>query len=311
MKTVSKVTWLAALLLLALAGAASATHRTPIALFGAFVVVVLGVRTVRRGALKLDMRRALAAGEFDLFYQPLVNLHTKEVTGFEALLRWRHPKRGLLSPSEFIPLAEDSGVIIPLGEWMIRKACQEAARWPSNISVAVNLSPAQFSRGNPVDVVKAALARAGLHPSRLELGITEAVLLGEVEATLSTLHQLRNIGVRLSMDDVGADYSSLNLLRSLPFDKIKIDRPIVRHLSSREDCLAILRTVTGLGITTTAKGVETQEQVEKLRAEGCTEVQGQVVGQPRPIEDYAEFLGQQPHSASRQEQRRTQMALAV
>jgi diguanylate cyclase (GGDEF)-like protein len=247
-----------------------------------------------RRALELDLRKALAASEFELFYQPQLCLRTDEITGFEALLRWRHPERGLVSPGEFIPLAEESGLIVPIGEWVLRQACEEATKWPQHISVAVNLSPMQFKGRNLVQTVLSALAHSGLAPTRLELEITESILLRETEANLSTLYQLRELGARISMDDFGTGYSSLSYLRAFPFDKIKIDRSFVRDLAERPDCVAIVRAVSGLGaslgITTTAEGVETHDQLQRLREEGCTEVQGFLLGPPQPASELVALM---------------------
>ena len=251
-------------------------------------------RIQARRILELDLRKAFAHGEFELYYQPLINLSSNGVSGFEALLRWRHPERGMVAPAEFIPLAEEIGLIVPLGEWVLRKACSEAVKWPSELKIAVNLSPAQFRSRGVVQAVLTALAYSGLPADRLELEITESVLLGETDVNLATLHQLREIGVRISMDDFGTGYSSLSYLRCFPFDKIKIDRSFVRDLSERPDCLAIIRAVAGLGISlgiaTTAEGVETQEQLDQLRAEGCTEVQGYLFSPPRPATELAGLM---------------------
>jgi EAL domain-containing protein (putative c-di-GMP-specific phosphodiesterase class I) len=237
-----------------------------------------------RRALELDLRQALASGQLELHYQPLVSLHPGNVSGFEALLRWRHPQRGMVSPADFIPLAEEIGLITPIGEWVLRQACAEAATWPGQLKVAVNLSPAQFKSRNLVQAVMTALASSGLSPLQLELEVTESVLLHDNEATLNMLHQLRGLGVRISMDDFGTGYSSLSYLRSFPFDKIKIDRSFLREISQREDCVAIIRAVTGLGssvgMATTAEGVETKEQLHRVREEGCTEVQGYLFSPP-------------------------------
>jgi len=251
-------------------------------------------RIQARRMLELDLRKAFANGEFELFYQPLINLNSDAVSGFEALLRWRHPERGMIAPAEFIPLAEEIGLIVPLGEWVLRKACTEAMSWPAELKVAVNLSPAQFRSRGVVKAVLTALAYSRLAASRLELEITESVLLGETEANLATLHQLREIGVRISMDDFGTGYSSLSYLRCFPFDKIKIDRSFVKELSERPDCVAIIRAVAGLGmslgIATTAEGVETEEQLERVRVEGCTEVQGYLFSAPRPATELGALL---------------------
>ena len=242
-----------------------------------------------RRTLELDLRRALVMSEFELYYQPLVDLTSNEVSGFEALLRWHHPERGLVPPSDFIPVAEEIGLIVPVGEWVLRRACAEAATWPDEIKVAVNLSPAQFKSKGLALAVTSALGNSGLSPKRLELEITESVLLLESESTLATLHQLRALGVRISMDDFGTGYSSLSYLRSFPFDKIKIDQSFVRDLSEREDSIAIVRAVSGLGrnlgMATTAEGVETSQQLGQLRGEGCTEVQGYFFSRPMPAGD--------------------------
>jgi EAL domain-containing protein (putative c-di-GMP-specific phosphodiesterase class I) len=244
--------------------------------------------------LELDLRKAFANGEFELFYQPLINLQADAVSGFEALLRWRHPERGMIAPAQFIPLAEEIGLIVPLGEWVLRQACAEAMRWPGALKVAVNLSPAQFRSRGLVQAVLTALAYSRLPANRLELEITESVLLGETDANLAMLHQLRGIGVRISMDDFGTGYSSLSYLRSFPFDKIKIDRSFVSELAQRPDCVAIIRAVAGLGISlgiaTTAEGIETPEQLERVRAEGCTEVQGYLFSAPRPASEIGALI---------------------
>jgi predicted signal transduction protein with EAL and GGDEF domain len=251
-------------------------------------------RIQARRSLELDLRKAYQNGEFELYYQPLVNLERDEVSGFEALLRWRHPERGMIQPNEFIPLAEEIGLIVPIGEWVLRRACDEAATWPANIKIAVNLSPVQFRSRGLVQAVLSALAHSGLSAQRLELEITESVLLGETEANLATLHSLRALGASISMDDFGTGYSSLSYLRSFPFDKIKIDRSFVNEMMERADCVAIIRAVAGLGmslgIATTAEGVETSAQLDCLRAEGCTEIQGYLVSPPRPASEVWQLL---------------------
>jgi diguanylate cyclase (GGDEF)-like protein/PAS domain S-box-containing protein len=247
-----------------------------------------------RRLLELDLRKAFVNGEFELYYQPLINLRENRISGFEALLRWRHPKRGMVPPGEFIPLAEEIGLIGPLGEWVLRQACTEATRWPQELNIAVNLSPVQFRSRSVVQAVMTALAYSRLRPERLELEITESVLLADTEANLATLHKLREIGARISMDDFGTGYSSLSYLRSFPFDKIKIDRSFVDDLANRPDCLAIIHAVVGLGaslgIATTAEGVETNEQLQHLRAEGCTEVQGFLFSRPRPAAEILDLI---------------------
>ena len=256
----------------------------------------------KRRTLELDLRQALVNGEFELYYQPLVNLEKEEICGFEALLRWRHPVHGQMLPSEFIPMAEETELIVPIGEWVIRQACAEAGKWPENLSVAVNLSSVQFKRRNLAQIVMSALARSGLAAHRLELEITESVLLLNVEPTLATLHQLRNIGVRISMDDFGTGYSSLSYLRSFPFDKIKIDRSFVRDLNTDEDSIAIVRAVTGLGtslgMSTTGEGLETQEELDFLKREGCTEAQGFFFSRPRPASEIFKMLAESNPAAA-------------
>jgi diguanylate cyclase (GGDEF)-like protein len=249
-----------------------------------------------RRRLEVGLRRALANEEFELHYQPLVSLSDNSVSGFEALLRWRDPERGLVPPGEFISLAEETGMIVPIGDWVIKRACADAAAWPRNLSVAVNLSAVQFRGRHLPTVVFAALAAASLSANRLELEITESVLLKNSEATLATLHQLRDFGVRISMDDFGTGYSSLSYLRSFPFDKIKIDQSFIRDLDGSDDSLAIVRAVTGLGaalgMTTTAEGVETREQLDCLRREGCTEAQGYLISRPLQVAHLPKFLDQ-------------------
>ena len=256
----------------------------------------MDARMKLRRSLELDLRKALAHGEFELFYQPVVNLARDEIRGFEALLRWRHPERGLIPPLDFIPLAEETGLIIPIGEWVVRNACAEAATWGGDVTVAVNLSAIQFRSKNLVPTIVSALATSRLPATHLEVEITESVLMQDNDATLAVLHQLRELGVRISMDDFGTGYSSLSYLRQFPFDKIKIDRSFVRDLAERSDSLSIVRAVTGLGsslgMTTTAEGVETPEQLSMLRAEGCTEVQGYIFSPPRPAHEVARLLKQ-------------------
>jgi diguanylate cyclase (GGDEF)-like protein/PAS domain S-box-containing protein len=246
----------------------------------------MDARARARRLLEIDLRRALPAGQFELYYQPLVSLKTGAITGFEALLRWHHPSRGMVPPAEFIPLAEEIGLIAPLGEWVLRQACAEAARWPGELKIAVNLSPVQFRTGNLTHSILTALASSGLPASRLEVEITETILLAESEANLTLLHRLRALGVSVSMDDFGTGYSSLSYLRAFPFDKLKIDRSFVSDLAAGGGCMAIVRAVTSLGlslgISTTAEGVETSEQLEWLRNEGCTEMQGYYFSPPVP-----------------------------
>jgi diguanylate cyclase (GGDEF)-like protein len=247
-----------------------------------------------RRRLEAELRSAIRYGEFELFYQPLLDAKEEAIAGVEALLRWRHPERGLVSPMEFIPLAEETGLIVPLGEWVIRRACADAAEWPEEVSVSVNLAAAQFEAGNLVPIVVSALSTAGLSARRLVLEITETALLEDTQATLETLHMLRGLGVRIAMDDFGTGYSSLSYLRSFPFDKIKIDRSFVKDLPNDPDTLAIVKAVATLGATLgmelTAEGVETEEQLRLVRAEGYTEIQGNYYGKPQPAMEIARLL---------------------
>lgn len=247
-----------------------------------------------RRTLEIDLRKAIAVGEFELFYQPLVNLESDTLSGFEALLRWNHPTKGMIPPLTFIPLAEDTGLIIPLGEWVLRQACNEAAKWPDDLKIAVNLSPVQFRNKNLVSTVTSAIAKSGIAAARLELEITETVMLQNTEQTLAVLRMLQGIGVRISMDDFGTGYSSLSYLRSFPFDKIKIDRSFVKDLDKGEEAIAIIRAISGLGKTlgmiTTVEGVETKAQLEQVRAEGCTEVQGYLFSVPQPASEVPRLL---------------------
>src|SRR5450830_1688224 len=254
----------------------------------------LDARVKARHKLDTDLCDALANGEFELYYQPIVNLQTNQVSGCEALLRWHHPERGVVEPTEFIPVAEENGLIASLGEWVLRQACADAATWPDGVKVAVNLSPTQLMGGKLLPVVMNALAASGISASRLEFEITESVLMQNTFASLAMLHQLRDIGVRIAMDDFGTGYSSLSYLRSFPFDKIKIDRSFIRELGKENDCVAIIRAVTrlgrSLGMITTAEGVETEEQLEILRTEGCTQVQGYLFSPPRPVAEVPAIL---------------------
>jgi diguanylate cyclase (GGDEF)-like protein/PAS domain S-box-containing protein len=249
-----------------------------------FFEVEMDSRIQSRRELQLALKRALANDELELHYQPLVDLHTNEVTGFEALLRWTHPQRGPIPPAEFIPLAEESGLIASLGEWVLHEACAEAATWPTDLTVAINLSSVQFSSGDLLALVINALGASGLAARRLELEITESVLLQENDHNLSTLRQLHGLGVRISLDDFGTGYSSLSYLRSFPFDKIKIDRSFVNEISDNSDCRMIVRAIAdlaaGLRMVTTAEGVESLDQLERLRAEGCVEAQGFIFSKP-------------------------------
>ena len=247
----------------------------------------------RRG-LEMDLRKALVNDEFEMYYQPLVHLQTNQITAFEALLRWNHPARGLVSPGEFIPIAEDTGLIVQIGEWVLRTACKEAANWPEHIKIAVNLSPVQLKDRRLLAVVKSAIANSGLMASRLQLEITESILMQNTFATLSLLHELRRMGVQIAMDDFGIGYSSLSYIRSFPFDKIKIDRSFIADITNGVGPLAIVNAVAGLAnclnMVSTAEGVETNEQRNTLQGTGCTEMQGYLFSKARPASALAEFF---------------------
>jgi diguanylate cyclase (GGDEF)-like protein len=249
-----------------------------------------------RRKLELDLRQALAFNEFEPYYQPLVNVETQELTGFETLLRWRHPERGLVPPMEFIPVAEEIGLMGSIGAWILKRACSDAMQWPEGIRVAVNISATQF-KGRPLELdVITALGSSGLPAKRLELEITESVLLENSEVTIATLRKLREIGVRIAMDDFGTGYSSLSYLSKFPFDKIKLDRSFTKGAGVDANSQAIIRAVIGLGaslgISTTAEGVETRDQLALLRSEGCHEVQGYLYSKPLPVEDIPRLLQQ-------------------
>jgi diguanylate cyclase (GGDEF)-like protein len=242
-----------------------------------------------RRAMEYDLRAALTAGEFELHYQPVVNLETNRVSGFEALLRWRHPEKGMVAPGAFIELAEEIGFIVPLGEWVLRQACATAATWPAHMRISVNLSAVQFKNPGLLQVVLGALAASGLAPDRLELEITESALLEDSDATLAMLYRLRELGVRIAMDDFGTGYSSLAYLQSFPFDRIKIDRSFIKDIADGVGSLNIVRAMAalakGLGMETTAEGVETSEQLDTVKSEGCTEMQGFLFSRPRPAHE--------------------------
>jgi diguanylate cyclase (GGDEF)-like protein/PAS domain S-box-containing protein len=251
-------------------------------------------RMKARRDLEMNLRNALANNEFELYYQPLVNLQNNEITAFEALLRWHHPTRGIISPADFIPIAEETGLIVPVGEWVLRRACEETANWPNEMKVAVNLSPSQLKSRNLVAVVMSALAHSGMAASRLQLEITETVLMQNTFSTLATLHELRKLGVQIAMDDFGTGYSSLSYLRSFPFDKIKIDRSFIQDMANGAEPFAIVRAVTGLAnnlsIISTAEGVETKQQLEALQTIGCTEMQGYYFSRARPAAEIVEMF---------------------
>ncbi len=251
----------------------------------------------RRRDIETGLRQAVSRGELRLEYQPLVGLKENRITGLEALLRWDSAERGAVSPVEFIPVAEETGLIVPIGEWVLREACRVAVRWPTDARVAVNLSPVQFKKARLYETVVSALSESGLPPARLELEITESLLLADNEPNLETLHRLRALGVRISMDDFGTGYSSLSYLRSFPFDKIKIDRSFMRDLGTRADSLAIIKAVIGLGqslgMAVTAEGVETEEQFNAVREQGCNEVQGYYFSPPVRPEAVGDMLAKE------------------
>ncbi|TPN29062.1 EAL domain-containing protein [Mesorhizobium sp. B2-3-3] len=254
----------------------------------------MDARMQARRFLELDLREAVGREQFEIYYQPLLNIERGEVSCFEALLRWHHPKRGIVSPAEFIPLAEEIGLIVPIGDWVIKQACLDAAGWPKGIKVAVNLSPTQFRSTRLLSTIVEALDASGLPASQLELEITETVLLANSPATLALLQQIHMLGVHIAMDDFGTGYSSLSYLRSFPFDKIKIDQSFVRDADDVDSSVAIIRAVTSLGnslgIQTTAEGVETAEQLERVRREGCTEAQGFLLSRPLPAREIPAML---------------------
>jgi diguanylate cyclase (GGDEF)-like protein len=259
-----------------------------------FFEAEMDARAQARRLLEIALRGAIANGAFELHYQPLMDLRSDQITTFEALVRWPHPEKGLVSPGEFIPLAEETGLIVPLGEWVLRRACRDAATWPGNIRVAVNLSAVQFKNGDLVETVRNALVSSSLQPDRLELEITESVLLDKTKNNLGVLRRLKEVGVRVALDDFGTGYSSLSYLRNFEFDKIKIDRSFIQHMADGPQSRAIVSAIAGLGesfgITTTAEGVETAGQLDKLRLEGCTEVQGFLISRPVPAENVPELL---------------------
>jgi EAL domain-containing protein (putative c-di-GMP-specific phosphodiesterase class I) len=251
-----------------------------------FFESAMGIEAATRRAHQIELRNALALDEFELHYQPIVDIKTRQTSSVEALVRWRHPSRGIISPAEFIPLAEETGLISQIGEWVLQKACKEAARWPTNVKVSINLSAVQFRKICPTENFENVLAEAGLPPERLELEITESVLLHGDADNVETLHKLRLMGISIVLDDFGTGYSSLSYLRMFPFDKIKIDRSFVHELAKNADCAAIVSAVAGLGhslcIATVAEGVESRNQLVLVKAAGCTHAQGYLFGRPRP-----------------------------
>ncbi|MCK1395530.1 EAL domain-containing protein [Bradyrhizobium sp. 1] len=263
----------------------------------AFFEAALDAKAQSRRKIEVELRDAIQNDVLRPYYQPLVDLQSGRITGFEALVRWPHAERGMVSPAEFIPVAEETGLINPLGGLMLRRACLDAATWPDDVRVAVNLSPLQFRSGNLLSVVTDALRHSGLPARRLELEITETLLLEKSAQVLATLHALRALGVRISMDDFGTGYSSLSYLRSFPFDKIKIDQSFVRDLGANREAQAIIRSIVslgkGLGVIITAEGVETEAELSCLRAEGCDEGQGFLFSKARPNAEIISLLAAQ------------------
>jgi diguanylate cyclase (GGDEF)-like protein len=249
-----------------------------------FFEAEMNARAQARRILEADLRRALGSGEFELYYQPLFDLSANRIVSFEALLRWNHPNRGLVMPDDFIPVAEETGLIVPIGEWVIQEACRRAIGWPEHIRVAVNVSSVQFRKPGLGNVVLQALGASGLEPNRLEIEITESIFLESSETILSVLHSLRSLGIRIALDDFGTGYSSLSYLQSFPFDKIKIDRSFIQQLLTRPGASAIVHAITelarALGMETTAEGVEDSDQLAELRVHGCTSVQGYLFSKP-------------------------------
>jgi predicted signal transduction protein with EAL and GGDEF domain len=268
----------------------------------AFFEPEMDARAQKRRKIEFDLRAAIQDEVLRPHYQPLVDLASGRITSFEALVRWPHPDRGMVSPAEFIPVAEETGLIAGLGGLMLRQACADAAHWPDDVRVAVNLSPLQFRVGNLFSVVTDALNKSGLPARRLELEITETLLLEKSSEVLATLHALRALGVRISMDDFGTGYSSLSYLRSFPFDKIKIDQSFVRDLAGNREAQAIVRSIislgAGLGVTVTAEGVETEAELNYLHQQGCHEAQGFLFSGARPNAEIAGLLQASPGLAS-------------
>jgi predicted signal transduction protein with EAL and GGDEF domain len=254
----------------------------------------MDARVRARRILEMDLRQAISDGAFEVHYQPCVSLRDNKITGCEALLRWRHSERGMISPAEFIPVAEETGLINQLGEWVLTTACAEATTWPEHIKLAVNVSPVQFKSGTLALKIVAALAASGLPASRLELEITEAVLIRDDETALAILHQLRTIGVGIALDDFGTGYSSLSYLQRFPFDKIKIDRCFVNDIAEPDGSSCIVQAVVNIAaarqMTTTAEGVETQQQRELLRALGCAEMQGYLFSPAKPAAELRQLF---------------------
>lgn len=255
----------------------------------------LNIAAQKRRQVENDLRLAIEKGQFELYFQPLFDLEKGRIGSFEALIRWHHPTRGLISPVDFIPIAEETGLIVQVGAWVMREACRHAAEWPEHVRVAVNVSSVQFHRPGLSETILSALASSGLDPARLEVEITESIFLEGSDTTLQLLHSLRALGIRIALDDFGTGYSSLSYLQSFPFDKIKIDRSFIQALLTRPGASAVVRAITdlarALGMETTAEGVEESSQLEELNAHGCTSVQGFLLSRPIPSDQVAQLFG--------------------
>ncbi|ABD54948.1 diguanylate cyclase/phosphodiesterase [Jannaschia sp. CCS1] len=253
----------------------------------------------QRRDTEIDLRKAVLLGQFGVVFQPQMNFQDQDITGFEALVRWNHPLRGVIAPIEFIEIAEETGLIVEIGTWVLAEACQAAAGWPEDIAVAVNISPVQFEDEGFMVSVQTALQKSKLQPHRLELEITEATLLSNEEAVLARMNELQGLGIKISLDDFGIGYSSLNYLRKYPFDKVKIDQSFVREPFADESSHQIVEAVahlgSALGMTVLAEGVETHEQMERIRSKGCASIQGYLVGRPIPLDDITSFLTSLPN----------------
>jgi EAL domain-containing protein (putative c-di-GMP-specific phosphodiesterase class I) len=257
----------------------------------------------RRHQLEVDLRQAITKNELELYYQPQVDANTRELTSFEALVRWNHPTLGLLNPSEFIPLAEEVGLIQSVSAWVLGEACKQAMQWPSHICIAVNLSPVQFLSPGLFDHVRSVLAKTGLHPQRLELEITESLLMGDSALVGSTLLALKSLGVRIALDDFGTGFSSLSYLTKYQFDKLKIDRSFVENIDTQPDSLAIvdaiIRMARDLRMSLTVEGIETDAQLLSIQSRGNLHIQGFLISRPKPLAEIEDFLPKH-HSQARQ-----------
>jgi EAL domain-containing protein (putative c-di-GMP-specific phosphodiesterase class I) len=255
-----------------------------------------------RRVMENDLRIAIAEGQFELYFQPVVSVADRQVKSFEALVRWKHPERGIVAPGEFISLAEENGLIVPIGEWVLRQACREVAKWPEHIKVAVNVSAVQFKSPVLLESIFVAIEAAGIEGSRLIVEVTESLMLKDAEQAVSALHSIRDMGIAVAMDDFGTGYSSLSYLRRFPFDKIKIDKSFVSELGQCDESTAIVRAATSLakalGMETVAEGVETEDQLTRVGTEGCSEAQGYLFSRPMPACEVLRFLGVEPQEVS-------------